>query len=272
MGVVLAVTWNPRGEMSRFERLLPQLQQVYQGIVISFPPAADPGVTQAFTGGRYAGRPDLLVFMNQEWSWGRYMALRTALQVPFEHVHYADMDRLLRWVETRPQEWQKAIHTLQTTDCLVMGRSDMAYRTHPKSILLTEAISNRLVSEILGQEMDVSAGSKGFSRRATEFIVANTRPGRALGTDAEWPILLKRAGFRVDYLVVDGLDWESADRYQDQAAGLEGQRLAAEQVDADPHSWEWRVRVAGEIVEVALETAQRKLENQEPDHWGLKVC
>lgn len=126
-------------------------------------------------------------------------------------------------------------------------------------MLLTEAISNRVVSEILGQPMDVSAGSKGFSRRAVEFLVGNTQPGRALGTDAEWPILLKRSGFRVDYLVVDGLDWESADRYREQAADPEDQRLAAEQVDADPASWEWRVRVAGEIVEVALEAAQRRL-------------
>lgn len=260
MGIALAVTWNPRGEMPRFERLLPQLRQAYQGVVISFPPAADPVVIQAFTDGQYAGRSDILTFSNKEWPSGRYMALCTALQIPADQVHYADMDRLLRWVETRPQEWQQAVRAIQTTDCLVMGRSQAAYQSHPKSILLTEAISNRVVSEILGQEMDVSAGSKGFSRQAAEFLAANTHPGRALGTDAEWPILLKRAGFRVDYLVVDGLDWESADRYQEQAADPENQQRAAEQVDADSQSWEWRVRVAGEIVEVALESARRNFE------------
>jgi hypothetical protein len=169
------------------------------------------------------------------------------------------MDRLLRWMEVRPQEWRQAVEAIQRTDCLVMGRSEAAYETHPKSLILTEAISNRVVSQILAQEMDVSAGSKGFSRSAAEFLVQNTRPGRALGTDAEWPILLKRAGFRVDYRLVDGLDWESADRYQEQAANTRDQRLAAEQVDADPHNWEWRVRVASEIVEVALEASRREL-------------
>jgi hypothetical protein len=259
MSVVLAVTWNPRGEMPRFERLLPQLRQLYQALVLSFPPTADLDVTQSFTHGPHAGRSDILSFINQDWTWGRYMALRLALQVPSDFVHYADMDRLLRWVETRPQEWEQAVSKIQTTDCLVMGRSQAAYQTHPRSMLLTEAISNRVVSEILGQPMDVSAGSKGFSRQAVEFLAAHTQPGRALGTDAEWPILLKRAGFRVDYLVVDGLDWESADRYREQAADPDGQRMAAERVDADPKSWEWRVRVAGEIVEVALEAAQRRL-------------
>ena len=263
MGIVLAVTWNPRGELPRLERLLPQLEAVYSGLVISFPPVADPQVVQAFNGGPYAGRADLLVVVNREWPWGRYMALRTALHIPADHIHYADMDRLLRWVETRPQEWQQAVQAIQRSDCLVMGRTPAAYSTHPGSLVQTEAISNRVVSQMLGQEMDVSAGSKGFSRRAVEYLAAHTRPGRALGTDAEWPILLKRAGFEIGYITVDGLDWESADRYQAQAADAGAQRLAAERVDADPQSWQWRVQVAREIVEVALETAARPVEPPE---------
>jgi hypothetical protein len=259
--VALAVTWNPRGELPRFERLLPELEQVYSGLAISFPPAANPQVTEAFTCGPYAGRPDLRVYVNPEWAGGRYMALQTALELEADFIHYADMDRLLRWAETRPEEWRQAVQALQASDCLVMGRSQTAYQTHPRCLVLTEAISNRVVSHILGREMDVSAGSKGFSRRAAEYLAAHTQPKRALGTDAEWPILLQRAGFRVDYCTVDGLDWESADRYQEQAAGAEDQRQAAERVDADPHSWEWRVQVAAEIVEVALETAARELGN-----------
>jgi hypothetical protein len=260
LSVALAVTWNPRGEMPRFERLLPQLQQVYSGLAISFPPAANPAVTKAFTSGDYANRSDLRVYVNLAWAGGRYMALQTALELEADFIHYADMDRLLRWAETRPEEWRQAVQALQASDCLVMGRSPAAYRTHPRSLVQTEAISNRVVSHILGREMDVSAGSKGFSRRAAEFLLDNTQPGRALGTDAEWPILLQRAGYRVDYRVMDGLDWESADRYQEQAAGSADQRQAAKQVDADPQSWEWRVQVAAEIVQVALETANRKIE------------
>jgi hypothetical protein len=259
MGVALAVTWNPRGELPRFERLLPQLQQVYQGLAISFPPDVEPTTAQVFTQGKYAAGLEIQTAVNQDWSWGRYVALRLGAQFQADFVHYADMDRLLRWVETRPQEWRQAVQAIQATDCLVLGRSAAAYRTHPQSLILTEQISNRVVSHFLGRAMDVSAGSKGFSGAAAEYLAANTQPGRALGTDAEWPILLQRAGFRVDYLEVDGLDWESADRYQEQAAGAEAQRRAAEQVDADPRAWEWRVRVANEIVEAAFEAAARKL-------------
>jgi len=259
--VALAVTWNPRGEMPRFERLLPELLQVYSSLAISFPPLADPQVTQAFTSGPYAGRSDLRMYLNPDWAGGRYMALQTALELGADFIHYADMDRLLRWVETRPDEWRQEVQALQASDCLVMGRNEAAYQTHPRCLTQTEAISNRVVSHLLGQEMDVSAGSKGFSRRAAEYLVAHTQPRRALGTDAEWPILLQRAGYRVGYRAVDGLDWESADRFQEQAAGSADQRRAAERVDADPHSWEWRVQVAAEIVEAALETAGRGLGN-----------
>jgi hypothetical protein len=262
MTITLATTWNPRGELPRFERLLPQLEQQYLGIVISFPPVADPQVTQLFTLGNYAGRADLLAFVNQEWSAGRYMALRKALQFSADYIQYADMDRLLRWVEVYPQDWQRAVLAIQQTDCLIMGRTEAAYATHPKNLVQTEAISNQVVSHCLGRTMDVSAGTKGFSRRAVEFLMANTLPGKALGTDAEWPILLQRGGFRVDYMALDSLDWETADRYRSEAASAADQRTTAEKSDADPASWAWRVQVAQEIIEAAFEAAERPLQKE----------
>jgi hypothetical protein len=104
--------------------------------------------------------------------------------------------------------------------------------------------------------MDVSAGSKGFSRAAAEYILAHSTAGHALGTDAEWPLLAQRAGFVVDYLEVDGLDWESADRYQDQAADAESQRQAALNYDGDPQNWARRVDIAREIVDIGLKTIE----------------
>ena len=259
MGVTLATTWNPRGEMGRFENLLPQLEAVYDHIVISFPPVSDLQVVGEFQTGRFAGRNNLVIAVNQEWSWGRYIALQKALTTPAAYIQYADMDRLLRWVETRPEEWRQTVSVIQQCDCLVIGRTQAAYATHPQALRQTEAISNRVISHLLGQPMDVSAGSKGFSRGAAQFLIDKTSPGHALGTDAEWPLLLKRAGFRVDYHVVDGLDWESADRFQEQAADEQAQQTAAAAYDANPNHWAWRVAVAMEIVETGLETVEREI-------------
>jgi hypothetical protein len=253
MGVALASAWNPRGELPRFKRCMAQLEQTYLGMAISLPPQVPPEITRELAEiGQ--GNPNRLVYkVTADWSWGRHVALQEALGFSAEHIHYVDFDRLLRWIETRPEEWRMAIQEVQRWDCLVIGRTVQAYTSHPRALVETEAISNAIVSHLLGRPVDVSAGSKGFQRRAAQYLVENCQPGRALGTDGEWPVRLQRAGFTVGYLEADGLDWEIADREQPEAASAERQRQMAEAYDADPENWKSRVAVALEIVQSALE-------------------
>jgi SAM-dependent methyltransferase len=254
MSIALAAAWRPRGELNRFLELWPQLQDAYQGISISLPPG-----TEAETVGSLQGFPNVSVEVTPDWSWGRYKALESALQYSTTHIQYADFDRLLRWVETKPEEWQKVLGMFPEFDCLIIGRSGQAYQTHPKALVETEAISNQVVSQILGMKVDVSAGSKGFSRAAAEYIAANCVPGHALGTDAEWPIILQRAGFKISSINVDGLDWESADRYLEKAADSVAQRVAAEIYDSEAGNWTRRVEIAQEIISTAIEADARKI-------------
>jgi hypothetical protein len=257
MTVTLTVTWRPRGELPRLRKLLPWLRQVYETIILILPPVSPPEVVAALR--ELAQDEPLRVVLTEVWSHGRYRSLAEALDAPAATIQYADLDRLLRWAETRPQELLQAVDAARQQDCLIYGRTQAAYRSHPQALYQTEAISNRVVSQFLGQPMDVSAGSKAFSRTAAEFLVAHTVPGHPFGVDAEWPILLQRAGFRVDYLEVDGLDWESADRYLERAASAHGQAQAAREYDRNPEHWQARVVIAQEIVEWAVVTAQRSL-------------
>lgn len=257
MATILATAWRPRGELARFRKLLPRLLEVYAGIVVSLPPDTPAEIPPALESIARV-RP----VVTPEWPWGRYLAVQTALEWDLAafatHIQYADCDRLLRWAETRLAEWRATVAAIEGTDCLVIGRTPAAYATHPEALVQTERISNAVVSFLLGQDMDVSAGSKGFSRAAAAHLVAACRPGFALGTDGEWPVVLQQAGFKVDYLAVEGLDWESADRYQDEAAGPDRQRQAAAEYDADPANWASRVQVALEIVHRGLDAARRK--------------
>jgi hypothetical protein len=263
MTVVLAATYHPRGEVARLGRLLPQLQATYVDIVISLPPTIQPEDAYALK-----ALPDVRPHVNGDWSHGRYMALKLAFETSPDYVHYADLDRLLRWVETRPDEWRRTVERVGQADCLVIGRTERAWATHPQALRQTEAITNSLFSTLLGQPLDLSAGSKGFSRRAVEFLLANSQPGRAMGADSEWIVLLHRAGFRIDSLLVDGLDWESADRYRDAAADMDAQRQAALAYDADPAHWAARVAVAQEIVEAGLDALQRHLKESRDAHYA----
>jgi broad specificity phosphatase PhoE len=254
MRIALAATWHPRGETARLLRLYPQLRVAYSHAVISLPPSVTADDLSSLR-----QLPDVQLHVNADWSHGRYMALNLATESGADHIHYADMDRLLRWIETRPDEWRATLDRVGQADCLVIGRTPSAWATHPRALVETEAISTGLMNRLLGQELDISAGSKGFSRRAAEFILANSLPRRAIGTDAEWVMLAHRAGYRVEQVLVDGLDWEIADQHQAQAADLDRQRSLAAAYDADSSKWAHRVDIAHEIVEAGMDAWSRRL-------------
>ena len=255
MSVTLACTWRPHGEMPRFQRLFSQLREAYAALVIAVPGEVDPADLDAV---RALERHDgVLVVAPPDRTQTRHAAIRTALQTQATHVHYVDMDRLLRWVETRPDAWQKIVAAVQTTDCLIIGRSETDFRTHPQSLQLTETIVNTVFSHLLGMAVDLCSGTKGFSRRAAQFLVDHTSPGQ--WADAEWPMLLHRAGFKIDAVTADGLDWETADRHQAQAADAETQRRLADLYDRNPNSWAFRTQIALDIVREGLDTSRREM-------------
>jgi hypothetical protein len=123
-------------------------------------------------------------------------------------------------------------------------------------------VTNEVFSQLVGQPLDLCAGSKGLSRAGVEFLLANAEPAGGLGTDAEWVILLHRAGFSIGSLLVDGLDWETADRYLPQAADAETQHQAAEAYDANAKHWEFRVHVLQETVDAGLAALRQPLKQE----------
>lgn len=259
MTVTLASPWNPRGELSRLQRLLPQLQALYHRLVITLPPQVSHDVVDAL---KAMDEEKIVVVVTGEWAHGRYSAVRRALDTEADFVHYVDMDRLLRWVETRPEEWQQTVSTVQQHDFLVIGRSKAAWKTHPHALRQTERIANMVFSHLLGKPLDLSAGSKGMRRAVARFIIDHTQPERALGTDSEWVVMAQRGGFEIASLEVDGLDWETADRHQQAAATAEEQQRQATAYDEDAEHWALRVRVALEIVEVGLRALQKPLDEE----------
>ena len=254
MTIALAATFNPRGEIPRLLRLYAQLEAVYSHRIVSLPPTALPQEIE-----QIKRLPTVQVIVNADWSHGRYAALKAAFETGADYLHYVDLDRLIRWVETRPDEWKQTLKRIQESDCLIIGRTEAAWETHPQVMIQVEKIINSTFSYLLGQNFDFGSGSKGFSRYAAAFILANSRPENALGTDTEWPILLHRGRFRLDEMLVDGLDWEIPDQYQDHAADRQRQNRIAEEYDADLKHWMRRVDDTVNVVKAGLEAFQREL-------------
>lgn len=247
MSVCLALAWNPRGETERLRRLYPVFSQWYSAIVVSTPPNAEPGALDLLR-----SLPGVRIEARDGWESGRITALELALQTGADYVHYVDGDRLIRWCELYPDELRQTIDAVRTVDYLVIGRTAAAFATHPQCLQQTESVTNAVFSHLVGQPLDLCAGSKGLSRAAVEFLLANADPVQALGTDAEWVVLLHRGGFSIRGVLVDGLDWETADRYLPQAADSETQRRAAAAYDADVAHWVFRVRVLNETTQAGL--------------------
>lgn len=256
MMITLTTTWNPRGELPRLQRFFPKVKEVYNHFVVVLPPEVEPAlVAEVESLGMIAVIP-------KDWSAGRYLALHTALETEDDIIHYVDLDRLLRWIETRENEWRWSVGLLGDADCICFGRTPAAYASHPRALIDTEVTSNRVISHLIGWHLDVSAGSKGFTRQAALFLDAHTQPGAPMGLDAAWLVLLNRAGYRIKYVEVDGLDWESADQYRLDAADAETQLQAATEYDADPSNWDLRVKVADEVVKTGLSSANQELDAQ----------
>jgi hypothetical protein len=254
MTIALAATYNPRGEIPRLQRLYSHIQGTYSNIVISLPPTTAPDeITQI------KALPGAQVIVNEDWSRGRFVALQAAFDTGTDYIHYADLDRLIRWIETRPDEWQQILKRLQQSHCLVIGRTESAWATHPQVMIRVEKMINSTFSYLLGQNLDFGAGSKSFSHAAAGFILANSQPQNALGTDVEWPILLHRAGFKVEGVLVDGLDWEIPDQYQDHAADVVRQQQIAVEYDANLKHWTQRVNDTVNVFNASLDAMQREL-------------
>lgn len=249
MTVILACAWQPRGELPRLQRYWSRLQDLYAGVAVAIRRDADAeGITWLRNRGAVVAEYDA-------WS-GRHAVLQAALTRPGDYVQYCDMDRMIRWVETQPQELAAIVQRVQTVDCLIVGRTPSAYATHPAALIETEKLPNAFFSHWFGYAgpglMDLCAGSKGFSRSAAQFVLAHSTDTDALRMDAEWPVLLRRAGFTWDYTEADGLDWESADQHHDRAADRERQQAYAAAYDARLDSWKLRVQVAQKIMDTGL--------------------
>jgi hypothetical protein len=203
------------------------------------------------TGARVARHPADL----REVGWQRLGAVRAAAEFA-PAVHLCDFDRLLHWWRYWREELGTIVARIPSADLLLLGRTERAWATHPAHQAETEQLANRLVSRLYGAEVDVCSGSRGLSRRAVEFLAAHGRV-HGVGTDGEWPILLRQANehFHCEQVLTEGLEFETADRFPDEVARAGGRAAWNATRDRDADRWVFRTRLAGDIVAGALRAA-----------------
>ena len=181
----------------------------------------------------------------------RRRALHLGLAADAEYLQLCDFDRALHWMATYPHELTQIVAAIQGYDLLVLGRTSRAFKTHPPYQTCTERLVNYVFGLAYGQEMDITAGSRGFSRRAAAYLVDRSRE-MTVGVDAEWPLLLQRVpGMIIGYQVCEGLEFETADGFESEVEAAGGLAAWMETLSASPQRWAYRLRMAAEIAEAA---------------------
>jgi hypothetical protein len=246
--VVLAATnHDPEGRLyDQTAHVLPALSRIVGGIAIQATHASQQrSLDLLAAAGAHVRREPAAAFSSlMRLGRARSAAIELGLQLDLPVILFCDFDRALHWAERYPAELAQIVAELSARDFTVLGRTERAFASHPRTQRDTEAIVNRVYAAASGNAWDVTAAARGISRRAAEAILAGC-PDESIGTDVAWPMFLQRAGgFTIGYSPTEGLEFETADRYADQVAAAGGVAAWIAQIDADPRRWIDRLEIA----------------------------
>lgn len=255
MTVALAATHHdPDGRLyDQAARILPQLCALYCHIAIVVTPTTqnssrmllhNAGV-QVSHGNADAPSGHLHLGL-----WRRFaveLGVRGAREA--SHIHFCDFDRVLHWAEYYRDELRQTLDYLTRYDFTVLGRTPRAFASHPRTQRDTEGIVNHVFSLASGLPWDVTAASRGLSRRAAQAIVADCADN-TIGSDCSWPLFVRRLDtLTMGYLQTEGLEFETPDRYGDVIEAAGGLAAWIAQTDNDPQQWAFRLEMARTEVE-----------------------
>jgi len=194
----------------------------------------------------------------------RLWALQAAAEGQAGHVLLIDFDRLIHWEAYYPAELRQVEQMMLDYDFMVLGRSSRAFESHPEAQRESERLINAAFVSTFGEAWDITGGARGVSANAIRALSQYSRCP-TLGVDGEWPVLCTRLGLRVAHLATEGLEYETADRFQAEIAELGYDQWLKTQINT-PHSWESRLRLAHQIVGATRDACERRLEGSHADY------
>lgn len=160
------------------------------------------------------------------------------------HALHCDFDRVLHWAEFHLAELQQVVEQIPKRDFTVLGRTQRAFDSHPRVQRDTEQIINHVYGLVSGNAWDITAAARGISRRAADAISQGCDE-RSLGVDGAWPLFVQQQPeLTMAYIETEGLEFETVDRFMDEAKALGGVQAWIDRFDAQPEGWAFRARLA----------------------------
>jgi hypothetical protein len=247
--VVLAATHHDATDamLPQALRVLPRLRELYASIMMLVTPTTSARTIETLRDQdvRVEREPADERIGLETMGLTRQQTIRLAAETDGEFAQLCDWDRALHWAEQYPDELRDVVDAIPRHDLLILGRTPRAFATHPRVQRDTEAIVNHTFGLAFGQELDVTAASRGLSRRALDALLALPSPEPTVGNDCAWPLYLARfPDLVLGYAATDGLEWETPDRHADEIAAAGGLDAWIADFDAQPEQWEFRMRLA----------------------------
>lgn len=166
------------------------------------------------------------------------------------------MDRVLQWVNHSPEELRNAMQKIPNYDFLIIGRTQRALGTHPKTQTKTERLVNIVCSLLLGRDIDVCAASRGMSREAAKLILQYSK-AEGVSTDAEWPIIIHcKSKMSIGYIQAEGMKFETAIKHLKEIEEAGGYEEWKKQIEQNPQVWFHRIKFCYQTAKTAIDTFQ----------------
>lgn len=236
--VALAVLYHdPPGTLyDQIERVLPVLNDTFAGIAVQASHGANARSLALFAAANALVEQRSSVEESAGPKYGKFrrQALALALKFDAPFLMYCDGDRVLHWADRYPNELPRLVACLPENDFTIIGRTPRAFETHPGYQRDTEGIINRVYAAISGFPWDVTAAARGLSRQAAAAILAGC-PDDDITNDVSWPLFLQSAtDLTLGYTAVEGLEFETGDRFAEEIAAAGSYDKWLKQIDADP--------------------------------------
>jgi hypothetical protein len=160
---------------------------------------------------------------------------------PGEYVLYVDFDRLLHWEMSYPDELHRILTTKYLEPFVSFERSSRAFATHPVTQRSTEILVNELGSKIIGSTRIIDIiGATWLIESSLIAKILAVPLSTITGFYSVWPLLgWYWSGKKLRTEIVEGLEWETPDRYTDQIREIGMEKWLRQFQNSD----EWQRRV-----------------------------
>ena len=168
-------------------------------------------------------------------------ALKYVKEEKTDRIMYVDFDRLIHWINYYPDELQKLLSDVEV-NYLHIGRTSRAFDSHPNTQKETEIIVNEFGSSILefDKTLDIISVCHIMTKKLAKKILS-IRNNTDYGFYGTWPIFLWNWAESKKYIEVEGLEWETPDRFKEEIEKISYEKWLIR--FQNPIEWQNRVKL-----------------------------